>query len=116
VSKIAKHLVVCLFALSVPAYLMRDHPDDFPVLIPVGLIVFLTLMFVDSPRAISWARDRIKALSVSGVCVALVGFLLTVVMGLNGVSEFVLAFPTIGAVIGIWMFTTASVVKTFHTR
>ena len=114
--KIVKQIIVCLFALSVPAYLMRDHPDEFPVLIPVGLIAFLTLAFMDSPKAISWATKRIKTLFIGGVCFALAGFLLTVVMGLNGASEFVLALPAIAMVIGIWMFTMASVVKTFYAR
>jgi CBS-domain-containing membrane protein len=67
VPKIAKQIVVCLFALLIPAYLMRDQPKDLLVLIPVGMVAILNLMFFDSPKAISWAKARIKAFVVGCV-------------------------------------------------
>ena len=95
---------------------MRDQPKDLLVLIPVGMVAILNLVFLDSPKAIAWAKEQMKSLFVGGVCVALVGFLLILLLVQSGCSAFVLVFPTIATLIGIWMFTIASVVKTFYTR
>jgi hypothetical protein len=113
VRKIAKQIIVCLFALSVAAFFMRRQSDSLWYLIPVGLIAFANFAFFDSPGLVAWAKARSTTLFLCGICLTAVGALLIFLMAFYEAPELMLWFPAAVTVVGIWIFVAASTVKIF---